>query len=295
MRNISPDVDGWKAVCRFSNAAGKSYTTAAVIHVGATLSPEVLAEFNTTDSIRITVQPKSDPAYTGEHLNIFSEAEPITSVKWYLISQNGDKKIAISSAECSTYFPGVWIASTDNLCFLYEVKTSLNGWFLVAVFENANGKKASDPVYLTISDGQAPASNHLTPADITGTSLSTEAKQGMIDALERVRGCHMPGTAGCGYSWAFTTFGVADYFAESGINAADVRSIVSQYFQRLSAQERGEYRLKSYIISTNCSNLYSADYLRMFYFGSYDTQEGKCYYPWDQRDYSECFASLYYT
>ena len=79
VQNISADVDGWKAVCRFSNAAGKSYTTAAVIHVGVTLSPEVLAEFNTTDSIRIIVQPKSDPAYTGENLNFFSEAEPITS------------------------------------------------------------------------------------------------------------------------------------------------------------------------------------------------------------------------
>ena len=102
----------------------------------------------------------------------------------------------------------------------------------------------------------------------------------------------MPGTAGCGYSWAFTTFELADYFVESGIRSEDVRSITAQYFQRLSAQERGEYRLKSYIISANCSNLYSDDYLRSFYFGSYDTTADNCYYPWDQRDLTDCFAAL---
>ena len=152
---------------------------------------------------------------------------------------------------------------------------------------------ASNAALITVLNGTAPVYAPLTVSDVTGTSLDATTIQKLLDFLDSLCHMQMPGHAVTGLSGAAASSRLADFFMESGIAAKDVELIAKLYYQRLSANDRFQYVVNSNFINSLYIGNFNPENIEFYKTSLIDTcGYVPVYYPWDQRDLTDCFAAL---
>ena len=122
---------------------------------------------------------------------------------------------------------------------------------------------------------------------VAGSSSPCRSLEEVIVLIRSKKGA---GTAGVGLANASVTARIADYFADSGISAEDVKTTVQQYTGRLMYENRVTYRENAAEILATFRGI-AADP------DAFDAQLKDSGYeakhsPWDDERIAACFAAL---
>ncbi len=221
----------------------------------------------------ITKQPTDETVNVGETAYFVASADGAEEISWYIAGPDGST--GYSAQEIGNYLPAVSCSgyNTGTLT-INNVTADMDGWKAVCRFTNAVGKTYSAAavihVQLTVDDRIVSIMNYL------------------IDYAH-------PRMAAVNVGLPYVVAHVADSFVEYDISAYDIRRVVSEHLKALSEEEKEKY-IRSALTVKNAFPWISSnpDCFKQEDegYGITEYTFTPKYYPWSQRDLTDCFEAL---
>lgn len=131
-----------------------------------TPDPARFININTSAVISITKNPGGEIVNSGDNAIFTAKANGITAYEWRLVSPDYKREIVWNEKELANEFPGLTCKGGETFKLeLYNITNSLNGWYAVCLFTDAEGgMKASEGAKIEVVGAPAPAPTPIVPA-----------------------------------------------------------------------------------------------------------------------------------
>lgn len=221
----------------------------------------------------ITKQPADESVLVGGTACFVAMADGAEEISWYIAGPDGTT--GYSAKEISLYLPAVSCSGhdTDTLT-VSNVTADMDGWKAVCRFTNSAGKTYSTAAAIHV---------HLSVDDR------------IISVMDYLISYAHPRMAAINVGLPYLVARVADTFIEYDISAEDINRVVSQNLKTMPEEKKEKY-IKSALTVKNafpwvCSDSECFEREKELYPDSGFEYTPK-FYPWSQRDLTDCFAAL---
>ncbi len=200
-------------------------------------------------TMAVTKDPTDEYAIEGAKVLFIAKASNYKSIEWYIHSKDGNYGCA--AADAPTYFSGLSVWGTDGeTLVLYNVPTSINGWYAVAKFTGNNGEVLySKSALISVSQKETQVS--VNPAGGTFDSGATVTLKGQSGAQIYYNVQYSGGYSFDGYSYVGRTIYIPAVY--DGVNYA-VLSVCAVSNPKNSA--RYDFVLNNYTVYVSTPTVY---------------------------------------
>lgn len=221
----------------------------------------------------ITKQPTDETVNVGGTAYFVASADGAEEISWYIAGPDGST--GYNAQEIGNYLPAVSCSgyNTGTLT-INNITADMDGWKAVCRFTNVAGKTYST-------------------AAVIHVQLTVDDR--IVSLMDYLIAYAHPRMAAINPGLPYVVAHVADTFIEYDISAEDVRRVVMQHSETLSAENKEKYILSSLTVknafSWVCSDAECFAREKELYPDSGYEYTPK-FYPWSQRDLTDCFEAL---